>query len=101
MREETGYGGGELVALGSSHPNPVLQSNRHHMFLLRDVRRLGEQKLDEGEDCEVVLIPGAVVRKLGHDGTITHALVLLALARAFEALGPVGAAAPGLPRGEP
>jgi 8-oxo-dGTP pyrophosphatase MutT (NUDIX family) len=86
LREETGYGGGELIALGHSHPNPVLHDNRHHMFLLRDVRRLGEQELDEGEDCEVVLVPAAEVRRMTSDGTITHALVLLALTRALAVL---------------
>ena len=37
LREETGYGGGRLFSLGVCHPNPVLQGNRHHMFLARGV----------------------------------------------------------------
>jgi ADP-ribose pyrophosphatase len=86
LREETGYGGGALVALGTSHPNPVLQNNRHHMFLMRDARRLGEPAFDEGEHCELVLLSSAALRAYTRDGTITHALVLLSLARAFEAL---------------
>src|SRR6185503_4827087 len=38
--EETGYGGGKLVALGWVHPNPALSSNRAFLFLARGVRRL-------------------------------------------------------------
>lgn len=86
LREETGYGGGTLVSLGATYPNPVLQDNRHHMYLLRDAHRLGEPELDEGEHCEVVLVEPAVLRSFTRDGTISHALVLLSLARALEAL---------------
>src|SRR4051794_32001202 len=49
LREETGYGDGKLVWLGTTHANPALQNNSHHMFLLRDVRRLGEPEFDVGE----------------------------------------------------
>jgi ADP-ribose pyrophosphatase len=90
LREETGYGGGTLVSLGSSHPNPVLQDNLHHMFLLRDARALGDPEFDEGEHCEVVLVDQTTLRNYARDGTISHALVLLSLARAFEALPPQG-----------
>lgn len=86
LREETGYGDGTLVALGSTHPNPALQNNLHHMFLLRDVRRLGEPEFDIGEYCELVVLSESEVRAHIREGKITHALVLLALARAFEVL---------------
>jgi ADP-ribose pyrophosphatase len=91
LREETGYGDGTLVALGMTHPNPALQNNSHHMFLARDVRRLGEPEFDVGEHCEVVLLSEHEVRVLAAEGKITHALVLLALARAFEVLHPEAA----------
>jgi 8-oxo-dGTP pyrophosphatase MutT (NUDIX family) len=86
LREETGYGGGVLLSLGSTYPNPVLQDNRHHMYLVRDARRLGEPELDEGEHCEVVIVESAQLRAFTRDGTISHALVLLTLARALETL---------------
>jgi 8-oxo-dGTP pyrophosphatase MutT (NUDIX family) len=100
LREETGYGEGTLVPLGSTHPNPVLQDNRHYMFLLRGARRLGDPQFDAGEHCEVLLVDPAELRRYVRDGTITHALVLLSLARAFEALGegdgaPIGSAGTG------
>jgi 8-oxo-dGTP pyrophosphatase MutT (NUDIX family) len=86
LREETGYGGGTLISLGHTHPNPVLQNNRLHMFLVRDACRLGEPQFDETEHCELVLASPDTVRRYSRDGTITHALVLLTLARAWEAL---------------
>jgi ADP-ribose pyrophosphatase len=86
LREETGYGGGTLVALGVTHPNPVFQSNRHHMFLVQGVEKLGEPEFDAEEHCEVVLLGADEMRAHVRDGKITHALVLLSLARAFDVL---------------
>ena len=86
LREETGYGGGELVALGVSHPNPVLQNNRHYMFMVKGARPVGDQELDVGEFCDVVSLPAYEVRAQVRDGRISHALVALSLMRAFEEL---------------
>src|SRR5579859_5168356 len=46
LREETGYGGGTLVSLGATQPNPALQNNWHHMFLADGVERVGETEFD-------------------------------------------------------
>ena len=93
LREETGYGGGTLVSLGSTLPNPAMQNNWHHMFLARGVRRLGEPEFDVGEYCELVVMPEREIRACVRSGDINHALVLLALARAFDVLGEGGAPA--------
>ena len=86
LREETGYGAGKLVRLGASRPNPALQDNWHHMFLLVGAERLGHPQFDHGEYCEVVLLTREEIRGCIRNGDITHALVLLALARAFDVL---------------
>lgn len=86
LREETGYEAGELASLGVVHPNPPLQDNRYHMYLAKGARRVGEPSFDVGEFCEVVLAPWREVEAMTRSGTITHALVLLALSRAFERL---------------
>jgi len=86
LREETGYGGGELIALGFNHPNPVLQNNRHFMYMVKGARLLGDQELDVGEFCEVVRLSAAETRAQVDDGRIAHALVALSLVRAFHAL---------------
>jgi ADP-ribose pyrophosphatase len=90
LREETGYEAARLVPLGFTHPNPPLQANRHHMFLATGARWVGDPRFDEDEHCEVVLVSSAAVKRLMRDGTMTHALVLLALHRAFEALSSGG-----------
>jgi len=86
LREETGYGGGRLARLGVNRPNPALQDNWHHMFLLVGGERLGEPQFDHGEYCEVVILTRQEIRSCIRNGDITHALVLLALARAFDVL---------------
>jgi ADP-ribose pyrophosphatase len=104
LREETGYGGGLLTSLGATYPNPVLQDNRHFMYLLRDARVVGDPELDEGEHCDVVLLEPATLRTFTRDGTIAHALVLLTLARAFDALSSErdpGFLGPRAARGQP
>ena len=86
LREETGYGGGRLARLGANRPNPALQDNWHHMFLLVGAERLGEPHFDHGEHCEAVLLTREEIRNCVRNGDVTHALVLLALARAFDVL---------------
>jgi 8-oxo-dGTP pyrophosphatase MutT (NUDIX family) len=89
LREETGYAaGGAIEPLGFTHPNPPIQSNRHFMFLARGARRAFETDFDPGEECELVLLAEDEVRRAIADGRITHALVIVALSRAFDALSP-------------
>jgi ADP-ribose diphosphatase len=90
LKEETGYEVTEIESLGFAHPNPPLQNNRHFMFLARGARAGGSPRFDPDEYCEVVLAPIAAVRRFATDGTMTHALVLLAMHRAFEVLEPGG-----------
>ena len=59
LLEETGFGGGTPVALGSVNPNPALFGNRVHTFLVRDVARLGEVQNASTEETSVVLVPRA------------------------------------------
>ena len=86
LREETGYGGGRLARLGVNRPNPALQDNWHHMFLVVGAEWQSEPHFDQGEYCEVVLLTREEIRNCIRNGDITHALVLLALARAFDLL---------------
>lgn len=87
MLEETGYAGAELQELGVVHPNPAIQSNRCYSFLARDVRKVGELRLDETEDIEVVCYPIAEIPELMSSGRITHALVLAGFYWYFQRYG--------------
>ena len=79
LAEETGFRAGRWELLGVSHPNPALQSNRHHAFLALDCERVDAPRLDVGEDIRVELIPRARLPELVRTRAITHALVLVSL----------------------
>ena len=76
MCEETGYDSDEIFSLGMAHPNPAFMNNRCYTFFARNVCRIGEQKLDIGEDIDVCLIPLEKISELIQNGEITHSLVL-------------------------
>lgn len=76
--EETGYGfrdgKNHLEHLGSTFPNPAMLSNRIHYYLARGVERVGPQKLDEGEDIEVLPTALPKALEMARTGVINHAL---------------------------
>jgi 8-oxo-dGTP pyrophosphatase MutT (NUDIX family) len=90
LEEETGYEGSTLAPLGFTHPNPPLQGNRHYMFLATGVKAAGSPRFDQDEYCEIMVVPSDTVRRFMGDGTMTHALVLLALHRAFDVMSSGG-----------
>jgi hypothetical protein len=82
LAEETGYGDGELILLGTLHPQPALLSNRAHIYLARGVRVIAPPKPDAEEDIEVVLVdPREVPVRIG-SAEINNAMTVAALALA-------------------
>jgi ADP-ribose pyrophosphatase len=83
--EETGYTAERWRALGSTLPNPAIQSNRLHSFLALDARPTADTRFDSSEVIELQTAPLADVRAMLRDGRIDHALVVAAFAHlAFE-----------------
>lgn len=78
LREETGYAGSEPVPIGVVDPNPAIQSNRCHTYLVEHCTRDGDLRLDDGEDLEVVTQPVQRIPDLVASGEIGHALVICA-----------------------
>jgi len=78
LMEETGYGSGEVQLLGSYHPHPAIMNNLCYTFLARGVHLEQGQKLDQGEDIEVVLVPLKNIPEIIKTGQITHSLVITA-----------------------
>jgi 8-oxo-dGTP pyrophosphatase MutT (NUDIX family) len=79
MTEETGYEpiqGFRCERLGWTFPNPAIQDNRCHSFIVGPVRKTREQKLDAGEMIDIVEIPLEEIPVLILKGEITHALML-------------------------
>ncbi len=68
LREETGYAAASVEIVASVHPNNAL--NPRHTAIARDCVHVGDQDLDEFEDCEVVLMTVADVRRLLPGGSL-------------------------------
>lgn len=79
LREETGFVGQRARLLGSTHPNPAIQSNRCHFVLVEDAVQSAELEWDADEEIAVTTVPVEDVLAAARSGGITHALVLNAL----------------------
>jgi 8-oxo-dGTP pyrophosphatase MutT (NUDIX family) len=79
--EETGYQATDIVLLGKTRPNPAIQNNWLRSFLARDVTCVEEPKFDGTEYTFVRLVPLTDVPALIENGTIDHALVVVAFHR--------------------
>ena len=88
LREETGYAGRDIHFLGKVHPNPAIQDNECHSFVVWNVEQTALQDLDAKEDIETILYPLSSVPQMIHSGQITHSLVLCAFFFFFAAYRP-------------
>lgn len=79
LLEETGFAGEDWTQLGTVTPNPALQSNRCHTFLLRGARRVAEPRPSPGEDLKLELVSREQLDAMVADGRIHHALVVAAV----------------------
>jgi ADP-ribose pyrophosphatase len=79
LLEETGYEADSFELLSVVEPNPALEDNRCFSLLARGARFVGGTKFDELEECETVLVPRDELAHAIDDGTIKHALVVVAL----------------------
>ncbi|MCX7886182.1 MAG: NUDIX hydrolase [Verrucomicrobiae bacterium] len=76
LLEETGYEAGELLRLGSVHPNPAIQNNLQYYVLATRCRKVAGLKLDHAEDIAVRLVPLSEIPALIRGGKITHGIVI-------------------------
>lgn len=79
LREETGYDAESIELVSVVEPNPALQNNKCWTFFARNARLVGETQFDEIEDLEVTLVRKDDIARIIDDGTVTHALVIVAL----------------------
>ena len=82
LLEETGYSpisGAKVRALGKSFPNPALQDNQVHSFLVGPIRKTRAQSLDPSEDIVVEEKSVEEFLALLAAGQFTHALMLTSL----------------------
>jgi ADP-ribose pyrophosphatase len=78
LLEETGHKGDGVTYLGSTNPNPAIFNNLCHTYLVEKVQKVSAKNLDDDEDIEVVHVPLTDVPDLIAEGTINHALVIIA-----------------------
>ena len=78
LLEETGYQGDGITYLGATNPNPAIFNNLCHTFLVKNVKKVADTNLDDNEDIEVVLKPLEEIPGLIANGSINHALVIIA-----------------------
>jgi len=76
LLEETGYEAGQIVQIGTVHPNPSIQDNVQYYELATNCHKVSDLKLDHAEDSTVRLIPLADVTRLIETGKITHGIVI-------------------------
>ncbi len=79
LREETGYEADTFELISTVEPNPALQGNRCFTYFARNARPAGATSFDDLEECETVLVRREDVAEAIDDGTVTHALVVVAL----------------------
>ena len=78
LREETGYSSDKWILLGSSRPNPAIQTNTIYHYFAADCEKTAETSFDENESITTRLLPEKEVEDLIMNGTITHSLVVAA-----------------------
>ena len=80
LREETGYEAAELECLGVMNPNPPMFTNRCHSYLATGCRKVGDLRMDPGEDIEVVTVPVDEIDDSIRRGEVYSAIVLASIA---------------------
>lgn len=79
LREETGYEADEWHVLGRCAPNPGKQTSYAHIFVAREGRCTGDQRLEPTEAIETRLVAPAELLGMAERGMIEHGIHLAAL----------------------
>ncbi len=86
LMEETGYKFSSFENLGRISANPSTNTNLLHMFLARGGKKIAEQKLDENEEIEIVLLSIDELKLLVKENKIVQAMHLSCILYALERL---------------
>jgi 8-oxo-dGTP pyrophosphatase MutT (NUDIX family) len=85
--EETGYSFSSYEYLGKISPNPSTNTNLLHMFLAKGGTKVADQKLDENEEIEIVLLSIDELKQLLRENKIVQSMHLSCIMYALEKLG--------------
>jgi ADP-ribose pyrophosphatase len=84
LLEETGYTFSSYEYLGRISPNPSTNSNLLHMYLAKGGKRVAEQKLDENEEIEIVLLSVDELKQLLRENKIVQGMHVSCILYALE-----------------
>lgn len=87
LLEETGYEFSSYEYLGRISPNPSTNSNVLHMYLAKGGKQVAQQKLDENEEIEVVLLSVDELKQLLRENKLPQAMHVTCILYALEKLG--------------
>jgi 8-oxo-dGTP pyrophosphatase MutT (NUDIX family) len=87
LAEETGYAGDPPERLASFVTDPTNSDACFHLFLVREARPRGPQRLDATEDIAVRLVSLADLHRYARDGTIEVSSHVASIYRLLEFLG--------------
>jgi ADP-ribose pyrophosphatase len=90
LLEETGYASENWISCGFHYPNPALQSNRMHVFLALDCRKVSEPHLDPFEDLSVRTFQLKDFVSQWQSGQISHSLIAASVGLAMAKLRSLG-----------
>ncbi len=75
LLEETGYSGGEWTILGEHAVDPSNMTEISYSFLAKEVEKVSEQKLEETENLETVLLTEDEIKRALKTGEIVSSLM--------------------------
>ena len=78
LLEETGFSVSNMWLIGECYPQPAVLSNRCFFYLAEDAVKTRQQKLDAGEDIEILTVPLKEIQAKIESNEIDHGMVLLA-----------------------
>jgi len=87
LLEETGYQFEHIEFLCDTSPNPSTNNNLMHVFLATGGEKVAEQKLDEGEDIEVLFFSIDEIKELIRSNQLLQSMHTTAFLYALEKLG--------------
>ncbi len=87
LQEETGYGGGVWVELGSVQPNPAFLDNRCHLFFADGVEKIYETSPTPYEVIRTHVMDFAEIQEAVQQERFLHSLGLLAFSRVSDICG--------------
>ena len=87
LLEETGYQFEKYIFLGNTSANPSTNNNLMHLYLATGGEKVAEQKLDDGEELEIVFATIDQVKQMLRNNQFIQSMHVACIMLALEKLG--------------